>query len=137
MSKLATFWTGDLSVGFPAVSRSECLHDGTPTRKGLLKNIESLLAARWGGVTVSRVRGVWYDREESWQAEFGYKFEVYFDTTYTTLPSSIVESFSSNWILALQHDARHIANILKQEEVHITVVDAVIMRIASTDKFGA
>ena len=49
MSKLATFWTGDLSAGFPSLQNLMVLADGTPTRKGMLKKIENLLSAKWGG----------------------------------------------------------------------------------------
>ncbi len=120
MSKLATFWTGDLSAGFPSSHNIEVLNDGTPTRKGMLKKIENLLSAKWGGVTVSRVRGIWWEDENTCIREWGYKFEVYFHlSSYSTL----------DWVEELRADARFIACLLKQKEVHLTIADVILLEV--------
>ena len=127
MSKLATFWTGDLSAGFPASNKDLEEVGGKPTRKAMLRNIEQLLSAKWGGVTITRVRGVWWDDESTCAEEFGYKFEVYFHlSSYSTV----------DWVEELRNDARFIANVLKQKEVHLTIADVMLLEVTPAPHTG-
>jgi len=132
MSKLATFWTGDLSAGFPTVRDVTDEVSGQMTRKAMLRNIEQTLSARWGGVTITRVRGAWWEGEHLLR-EYGYKFEVYFTSQQHV---QLIEDYDGDWVEAIKADARYIAGVLRQEEVHVTISDILFFNVKPTPHTG-